>query len=69
MHWTKVCEFFSFPIKVFILFFFLHRFAETEGTAVLVMLVSKYRISIKEEPQFVGERFEENQEFYPRILE
>ena len=63
MHWTKVCEvyLFYFPIKIFILysFFFFHRFAETSSTAVLAMLVSQYKITIKEEPQFVGETFEE----------
>ena len=40
-------------------FFFFHRFAETEATAVLAMLVSHYKITIKEEPQFVNETFEE----------
>lgn len=35
------------------------KFAETEGTAVLAMLVSQYKITIKEEPQFAGETFEE----------
>ena len=40
-------------------FIFFHRFAETEGTAVLAMLVSQYKITIKEEPQFAGETFEE----------
>ena len=37
----------------------LLRFAETESTAVLAMLVSQYKITIKEEPQFAGETFEE----------
>ena len=51
----------SFPIKnIYSLFFlFFHRFAETSSTAVLAMLVSQYKITIKEEPQFVGETFEE----------
>ena len=41
-------------------FFVLNfRFAETESTAVLAMLVSHYKITIKEEPQFAGEMFEE----------
>ena len=43
--------------------FFPHRFAETESTA-LIMLASQYKITIKEEPQFVGETFEERK---PRI--
>ena len=42
-----------------ILFFFFSRFAETESTAVLAMLVSHYKFTIKEEPQFVSETFEE----------
>ena len=35
------------------------RFFETEGIAVLTMLVSRYKITVKEEPQFAGETFEE----------
>jgi hypothetical protein len=35
------------------------RFFETEGIAVLTMLALKYKISVKEEPQFAHETFEE----------
>ncbi|THH17554.1 hypothetical protein EW146_g3278 [Bondarzewia mesenterica] len=35
------------------------RFFETEGIAILTMLMSRYKVSIKEEPQFAGETFEE----------
>jgi len=35
------------------------KFSETEGIAVLTMLVSQYKITIKDEPQFAGETFEE----------
>ncbi|KDQ58619.1 hypothetical protein JAAARDRAFT_176655 [Jaapia argillacea MUCL 33604] len=35
------------------------RFFETEGIAILTMLVSKYKIEVKEEPEFAGETFEE----------
>ncbi|KDR79851.1 hypothetical protein GALMADRAFT_265094 [Galerina marginata CBS 339.88] len=35
------------------------KFFETEGIAVLTMLVSRYKISIKEEPQFAGETLEQ----------
>ncbi|TFK73973.1 cytochrome P450 [Pluteus cervinus] len=35
------------------------RFFETEGIAILTMLVARYKIEVKEEPQFVGETFEE----------
>jgi hypothetical protein len=40
------------------------RFAEIEGIAVITMLVSRYKIEIKEEPEFAGETFEER---YARI--
>ena len=40
------------------------RFFETEGVAVMTMMVSKYKIEIKEEPEFDGETFEER---YARI--
>ncbi|KAH9998646.1 cytochrome P450, partial [Russula vinacea] len=40
------------------------RFAETEGLAIMAMLVSRYKIEVKEEPQFAGETFEER---YARI--
>ena len=40
------------------------RFFETEGIAILTMLVSQYKIEVKEEPEFSGETFEER---YARI--
>jgi hypothetical protein len=40
------------------------RFSETESIAVMIMMVSKYKIEIKEEPEFAGETFEER---YARI--
>ena len=40
------------------------RFFETEGLAVMTMMVSKYKIEIKEEPEFAGETFEER---YARV--
>jgi hypothetical protein len=42
----------------------LFRFFETEGIAVMTMLVSRYKIEVKEEPEFAGETFEER---YARI--
>ena len=39
-------------------------FFETEAVAVVTMLVSRYKIEIKEEPEFAGETFEER---YARI--
>ena len=42
----------------------IFRFFETEGVAVMTRLVSKYKIEIKQEPQFAGETFEER---YARI--
>lgn len=38
---------------------FLDRFGETEGVAVLTMFVSRYKITVKEEPQFANETFQE----------
>ncbi|KAF8967870.1 cytochrome P450 [Flammula alnicola] len=35
------------------------KFFETEGIAILTMLVSHYKLTVKEEPQFAGESFEE----------
>ncbi|KAJ7340865.1 cytochrome P450 [Mycena albidolilacea] len=35
------------------------RFFETEGIAILTMLMSQYKVTVKEEPQFAGETFEE----------
>ncbi|KIK42697.1 hypothetical protein CY34DRAFT_83093 [Suillus luteus UH-Slu-Lm8-n1] len=35
------------------------KFSETEGAAVLTLLISRYTISIKDEPQFVGETYEQ----------
>ena len=43
----------------------ISRFFETEGIAVMTMLISKYKIEIKEEPEFAGETFEER---YARIM-
>jgi len=40
------------------------RFGETEVIAVINMLVSRYRLEVKEEPEFAGETFEER---YARI--
>jgi hypothetical protein len=40
------------------------RFFETEGIAIMTMLVSRYKIEVKEEPEFDGETFEER---YARI--
>ena len=34
------------------------RFFETEGIAILTLLISRYKIEVKEEPQFAGESFE-----------
>jgi hypothetical protein len=40
------------------------RFFETEGIAAITMLVSRYKIEVKEEPEFAGETFEER---YARV--
>jgi hypothetical protein len=40
------------------------RFSEIEGIAAITMFVSRYKIEVKEEPEFVGETFEER---YARV--
>ncbi|KAJ4475587.1 cytochrome P450 [Lentinula aciculospora] len=35
------------------------KFFETEGIAILTMMISRYKIEVKEEPQFASETFEE----------
>lgn len=35
------------------------RFFETESIAAITMMISTYKIEIKEEPEFAGETFEE----------
>ncbi|KAH9035825.1 cytochrome P450 [Lactarius hengduanensis] len=35
------------------------RFSETESIAVITMMMSKYRVEIKEDPEFIGETFEQ----------
>ena len=37
-------------------------FFETEGIAILTMLVSRYKIELKDEPQFANETYEERWE-------
>jgi len=50
-------------VSVLTLFLIIHlntfRFSETEAAAVLTILISRYTISIKDEPQFAGETFEQ----------
>ena len=52
-HFQKNAISFSFS------FFFTGRFAESESIAALAMLVSHYKFTIKVEPKFAGETFEE----------
>ena len=40
----------------------LSRFFETEAIAILVMLISRYKIELPDEPEFAGETFEEKKE-------
>lgn len=35
----------------------LCRFFETEGIAALTMIISRYKVTVKDEPQFAGETF------------
>lgn len=41
------------------------RFGETEGVALLTLFVSRYKITVKEEPQFAHETFKQRRD---RIL-
>ena len=38
------------------------RFSETEAVAIISLLVSRYKIEVKDEPQFAGETFEQRKE-------
>ncbi|OBZ67577.1 hypothetical protein A0H81_12404 [Grifola frondosa] len=38
------------------------RFSETEAVAILSLIVSRYKVEVKEEPQFAGETFEQRRE-------
>ena len=38
---------------------FLFRFFETESIAVITMVLLKYRVEVKEEPEFIDETFEQ----------
>lgn len=42
------------------------RFAEAEGVAILVMIASRYKIEIKDDPKFADETYEER---WRRVLE
>jgi len=43
------------------------RFSEAEFVVVIAMLVKKYKIAVKEEPQFFGETYEERKERVLRV--
>ncbi|OBZ67576.1 hypothetical protein A0H81_12405 [Grifola frondosa] len=38
------------------------RFSETEAVAILSLIISRYKVEVKEEPQFAGETFEQRRE-------
>jgi hypothetical protein len=40
------------------------RFFEVEGVVVLTMLLSRYKVEVKEEPEFIDETFEQR---YARV--
>ena len=39
-----------------------HRFSETESLAILAVLIPRYKIEVKEEPQYASETFEQRKE-------
>lgn len=60
MPWTQVC---CSPVFLQSLFHQLsYRFFETSGTVILVMLLSRYKIDVIEEPKFAGESFEQKRD-------
>ena len=40
----------------------LCRFSETEAVAALSIIISKYKVELKEEPQYANETFEEKKD-------
>jgi hypothetical protein len=59
VHRTEVCCSMFPLINIHGLTGLRPRFFETESIALLTMLVAKYKITVKEEPQFAGETFEQ----------
>jgi hypothetical protein len=62
---TRCCGVIESGVLTNVFFYFYFRFFETEGIAIMTMLVSRYKIEVKEEPEFVGESFEER---YARVM-
>jgi hypothetical protein len=46
------------PVNIYLFI----RFFETSAVAILILLISKFKISIKDEPQFASETFQEKKE-------
>ena len=49
----------SYETAKYLLTLFFLRFFETEGIATITMMMLKYRVEVKEEPEFIGETFEQ----------
>ena len=49
---------------VYYLYVFLFRFFETESIAVITIMMSRYSVEVKKEPEFAGETFEQR---YARV--
>lgn len=68
MHWSPVRILFAtclLSLSV-ILTMVTYSFSETEATAILAVLLSRYHVEVKEEPQFASETFMQRRE---RVLE
>lgn len=39
-----------------------HRFSETEAVVIITMMISRYTITVKDEPAFAHETFEQRKE-------
>lgn len=68
MHWSSVRIPFTARrlVAYATLTIITYRFSETEATAILAVLLSRYHIEVKEEPQFANETFVQRRE---RVLE
>lgn len=63
MYWQKVDDFQrSAYAKSSLSNNTIFRFFETEGIAILTMLVSHYKITVKDEPEFANETFEQRKD-------
>ena len=61
MYRASVCYFYPL-FRVSLLNNIQTRFSETESTAILTVLMQRYRVEVLEEPQFAGETYEQRRD-------